>query len=95
MARPPTFALGARVRTHATKGAGHTRLPAYARGRVGTVVAQHGGWVLPDTNAHGLGECPEHLYTVEFAGEVLWGADADPHSAVCLDLFESYLMAAG
>ncbi len=53
---------------------GHTRLPAYARGRRGTVVTWHHGWVFPDTNAHGRGENPQHLYTVAFEGTELWGA---------------------
>ena len=47
--------------------------------------------MLPDTNAHGRGECPQHLYTVVFAGRELWGDDAEPGTSVRLDLFESYL----
>ena len=58
--------------------AGHTRLPRYARGRVGVVERVHGAHVLPDANAHGAGEQPQWLYTVRFAGRELWGADADP-----------------
>jgi len=88
---PPRFAVGARVRTTAAPTAGHTRLPAYARGRTGTVIALHDGWVFPDSNAHGHGECPQHLYTVEFSAAALWGAEAEPGVSVSLDLFESYL----
>ena len=33
---------------------------------------QHGGHVLPDSNAHFDGEAPEHLYTVSFAAGDLW-----------------------
>jgi nitrile hydratase len=54
-------------------------------------VLQQGSWVLPDTNAHGRGECPEHVYAVRFEGRELWGEDAEPGSCVHLDLFESYL----
>jgi len=85
------FAPGDRVRTAAFATAGHTRLPAYARGRCGTVLAAHGAWVFPDSNAHGAGEAPQHLYTVEFSGAALWGAAAEPGTSVTLDLFESYL----
>ena len=85
------FAVGARVRTASHGKPGHTRLPAYVRGRVGTVVALHGGWVFPDTNAHGAGEQPQHLYTVRFDGEELWGENGDSDLEVCIDLFESYL----
>jgi nitrile hydratase subunit beta len=89
----PRFAVGDRVRTSAHAVPGHTRLPAYARGRCGTVVALHGGWVYPDTNAHGLGEQPQSLYTVAFDADELWGAAAEPGTCVHLDLFEPYLEA--
>jgi nitrile hydratase len=47
--------------------------------------------VLPDTNAHGLGEHPQFVYAVRFAGRELWGEDAEPGTFVHLDCFESYL----
>lgn len=87
----PRFALGSAVRARNLHPPGHIRLPGYARGRRGTVVLQQGAWVLPDTNAHGRGECPEHVYAVRFEGRELWGEDAEPGSCVHLDLFESYL----
>ncbi|HEY5647302.1 MAG TPA: nitrile hydratase subunit beta [Pseudomonadales bacterium] len=87
----PAFSVGDLVRTAATPVSGHTRLPAYARGRLGTVVALQGGWVLPDSNAHGRGEHAQHLYCVRFEGAELWGDEAEPGQAVHLDLFESYL----
>jgi nitrile hydratase beta subunit len=87
------FVVGARVRTRVHGVAGHTRLPAYARGRIGVITARHGGWVYPDTNAHGRGENPQHLYTVAFDGRELWGDDAESHVVVHLDLFEPYLEA--
>jgi nitrile hydratase len=89
----PAHAVGQVVRTATHGKPGHTRLPGYARGRVGVVTALHGGWVFPDTHAHGQGEQPEHLYTVRFSGSELWGADCDDGVEVCLDLFESYLEA--
>jgi nitrile hydratase subunit beta len=93
VAQAPAFAVGGQVRTAATGKRGHTRLPAYARGRTGTVTAHHGGWIFPDTHAHGHGECPTHLYTVAFTGEALWGEEAEPGVVVSLDLFEPYLEA--
>jgi len=89
----PRFSVGELVKTSATPVSGHTRLPGYARGRTGTVVRLQGGWVYPDTNAHGRGERPEHLYCVRFQGEELWGTESEPGQSVCLDLFESYLTA--
>jgi nitrile hydratase beta subunit len=89
----PRFRVGDAVRCVSTPSDGHTRLPAYARGRPGTIQSWHDGWILPDSNAHGHGENPQHLYTVSFAGEDLWGKAAEPAVIVSLDLFEPYLEA--
>jgi len=86
----PAFDLSTRVKTLNHSVPGHTRLPAYARGKTGTVIKHHGGWVLPDTNAHGKGEHPQHLYTIAFQASDLWD-DGEQGVQVSLDLFESYL----
>lgn len=85
------FRVGDRVRTLSHGVRGHTRLPAYARDRRGSVVSTHAGWVYPDSNAHGRGEQPQHLYTVAFDGAELWGVEAEAGVVVHLDLFEPYL----
>ncbi|MCV2869650.1 nitrile hydratase subunit beta [Defluviimonas sp. WL0002] len=92
----PAFAVGDRVRArlparNSFVPGGHTRLPAYAAGHVGTVVLMHGAHVLPDTNAHGLGEHPQPLYTVAFDAAELWGEPERAGDEVTLDLWESYL----
>ena len=92
LAAPPQFSVGQAVCTQPHGCLGHTRLPAYARGRRGTVVAWHDGWVFPDRHAHAEGEDPQHLYTVAFAGNALWGAQCEPDVVVMLDLFEPYLL---
>ena len=85
------FSVGDMVTTRNLNPSGHTRLPSYARGACGCVVAEHGAWVLPDANAHGRGEQPETLYTIAFEGSELWGDTTEPCVSVRLDLFESYL----
>ncbi len=92
---PARFAVEQLVTTRKVPSAGHTRLPSYVRGKTGNVIKAHGVWVLPDTNAHGLGECPTHLYTVEFGARELWGDGAEDNGSVCIDLFEPYLEHAG
>ncbi len=92
--RAPRFRPGDRVRTLTHGVPGHTRLPQYARGKLGTIALYHEGWVYPDTNAHGKGEEPQALYTVSFDGRELWGPDAEPGLAVNIDLFEPYLRTA-
>lgn len=70
---------------------GHTRLPSYAAGARGRVLRLHGTHVLPDSNAHGLGEAPEPLYAVVFPASELWAAPEHPDDEVVLDLWQSYL----
>lgn len=88
---PARFSVGDRVRTRNTGSPTHTRLPRYARGRVGVVELLHGCHVFPDTNALAAGEHPQWLYTVCFEGIELWGAGADPALKVSIDAWESYL----
>ena len=47
--------------------------------------------MFPDSNAHGLGEAPQWLYTVRFTGAELWGEDADPTLTTSIDAWDSYL----
>jgi nitrile hydratase subunit beta len=93
VAEPPRFAVGQRVRTRGAPSAGHTKLPAYARGHTGVVELRQPGHLLPDTHAHFLGENPQHVYTVRFDSRELWGADAEPFT-LTIELYESYLEAA-
>jgi nitrile hydratase subunit beta len=90
-AHPARFEAGDRVRARNMHPPGHTRLPRYVRGRVGTVVLVHGAHVFPDAHAHGAGEDPQWLYTVRFDARELWGPDGDPDAAVSVDAFEPYL----
>jgi nitrile hydratase len=87
--RPRSLALGDLVRARNVTPAGHTRLPRYARGKEGEIVAVHGTHVFPDSNAHGLGEDPHWLYTVRFTSQALWGLAG--RDSVCIDLWEPYL----
>jgi nitrile hydratase len=89
--RAPLFTAGQAVRARNTHPRGHTRLPRYARGRAGEIARVHPAFVLPDANAHGLGEEPQHVYAVRFAARELFGPEADARAFVFLDLFESYL----
>ncbi|HET6868505.1 MAG TPA: nitrile hydratase subunit beta [Solirubrobacteraceae bacterium] len=89
--RPARFAAGDRVRARNIHPAGHTRLPRYVRGHVGTVTRLHGCHVFPDASAHGLGDDPQWLYVVLFDAAELWGADAQSGSMVSVDAFEPYL----
>ena len=47
----------------------------------GTIDRDHGVFVFPDTNAHFLGEKPQHVYSVRFAARELWGEQAPPRDS--------------
>ena len=88
---PARFAAGDPVITRNIHPMGHTRLPRYTRGKRGVIERVHGAHVFPDSNAHGLGEAPQWLYTVRFTGAELWGEDADPTLTTSIDAWDSYL----
>ena len=85
------FEPGDAVRAKNINPRGHTRLPRYARGRIGVVARDHGVFVFPDSSAAGQGEQPQHLYSVRFAARELWGEEARAGESVLIDLFEDYL----
>jgi nitrile hydratase subunit beta len=91
---PARFKAGDRVRTKNLHPRTHTRLPRYARDKLGTVEAVRGCHVFPDSAALGASENPQWLYTVVFTGRELWGEEADPSIQVSIEAFESYLLPA-
>src|SRR4029077_9255744 len=66
------FKAGQPVRARVINPTGHTRLPRYARGKLGAIHLDHGVFVFPDTNALFQGEKPQHVYSVRFEARALW-----------------------
>jgi nitrile hydratase len=87
----PRFQVGQHVRARNINPIGHTRLPRYARAKSGTIDRDHGVFLFPDTNAHYLGEKPQHVYSVRFSARELWGDQAKPQDAVYIDMWDDYL----
>jgi nitrile hydratase len=87
----PSFKVGQRVRTRNINPQTHTRLPRYARAKLGIVERDQAVFVFPDTNAQFLGEKPQHVYSVRFSARELWGQQAAPQDSVYLDLWDDYL----
>ncbi|HYB10789.1 MAG TPA: nitrile hydratase subunit beta [Alphaproteobacteria bacterium] len=87
----PRFKAGQRVRAKNLHPTGHTRLPRYARGKLGVIERDHGVHVFPDSNAHFRGENPQHLYSVRFTATELWGDEAKGSDSVALDLWDDHL----
>jgi nitrile hydratase len=84
------FAPGDRVRVKADHVAGHVRLPAYVRGKVGVVVAESPPYPFPDAQAHGVASADEPTYDVRFSSADLWPSSADA-AFVHVGVFQSYL----
>ena len=89
--RPARFDVGDRVRTRNIHPHTHTRLPRYARDKVGVIECVRGFHVFPDSVAIGQGENPQWLYTVLFEGRELWGDHADAKLKVSIEAWEPYL----
>ena len=86
------FREGDRVRARNLNPHGHTRLPRYVRGKRGVIRRDWGVYVFADSNAHGAGQNPQHVYSVEFTARELWGKDAPATRDVLrIDLWEDYL----
>jgi len=86
------FQVGDIVRVGRMAPKGHTRRARYIRGAVGEIARAHGVFIYPDTAGNGLGEAPEHVYTVRFSAEELWGEDAaEPNQSVYFDVWEPYI----
>lgn len=85
------FKPGDRVRTRNFHPQTHTRLPRYARDKLGVVELNHGCHAYPDSVATGRGDDPQWLYTVVFDGREIWGPESDPTLTVSIDAFEPYL----
>lgn len=87
----PIFTVGDEVQVIRTRQPGHTRMPGYVQGARGRIEAHYGTHIFPDATAHG-DKRGEHLYSVSFSGEHLWGANSEA-GTVYVDLWEPYLEA--
>ncbi len=85
------FHAGQSVRARNIHPTGHTRLPRYARGKQGTIASDHGVFAFNDSLVQGMGEKPQHLYSVRFAARELWGSAAAAADAVYVDLWDDHL----
>jgi nitrile hydratase len=92
--KPAAFAVGDAVRISTDAPFGHSRRARYIRGKVAEVVAHRGSFIYPDSAGNGLGDDPQHVYTVKFTSQELWGDKyADPNGSVLFDVWEPYITA--
>lgn len=86
----PRFKVGDEVTVRNLNPLGHTRAPRYARGKAGMVERDHGVHVFADKSAHGTRE-GQHLYSVRFTANTLWGTEAAARDRVFIDLWDDHL----
>jgi len=84
------FRPGDRVRVREDYVPGHVRMPAYIRGKTGTVVSESPAYPFPDAHAHAIAAEDEPTYDVRFRSEDLWPNSADS-ALVHVGVFQSYL----
>lgn len=89
----PKFAAGDRVHVSLDAPSGHTRVPQYARGRTGRVLAYRGAHGMPDDNVRNI-ETYEPLYTVAFALGDLFEEHRGSPDEVNVEIWERHLAAA-
>jgi len=86
------YAVGQRVRIADRTPSVHHRVPAYAKGRTGTierVCAEHG---QPERFIRGDGAPPIRLYRVRIAQRDLWPDYSGPdHDQLDVEIFEHWL----
>lgn len=87
----PGYSAGDVVKIRKTNPTGHTRVPRYVRGRVGTVARYHGVHDFEDEDRDDLPR-QQPVYSVRFEAAELWGDSADRRGAVYLDMWESHLV---
>ncbi len=87
---PQSFAIGETVRVKNEFVSGHVRVPAYIRGKTGTIVRVSTPTPFPDAAGHNMQAEMEPTYDVRFRARDLWPDTSDEalnHVAV----FQSYL----
>ncbi|MEM9220737.1 MAG: SH3-like domain-containing protein [Cyanobacteria bacterium P01_F01_bin.150] len=88
---PAQFQVGDRVKAKVVHPKTYTLLPRYVRGKVGEIIKDYGVYVFPDTMGQRLSQKPQHVYSVRFSAQELWGQDVSPKDFLYIDLFDDHL----
>lgn len=91
LASPPqSFEIGETVKVKNDFVPGHVRMPAYIRGKTGTVVGISPPYPFPDAAAHNMQAAMEPTYDVRFRARDLWPDSCDD-ALNHVGVFQSYL----
>lgn len=89
----PLFAVGDAVAVRNINPVGHTRLPRYVRGKRGIIARVYGAQGFQDEPTI-ADSSPQHVYSVMFEANELWGANAEPNQRLFIDMWECWMEAA-
>jgi len=87
----PRFVSGDFVSVRDVKPSGHTHLPLYLLGKRGTVEKDRGVFVFPEAGEHGDEASLQHVYTVRFDAQDIWGDGAPPSNNLNFSLWDYHL----
>lgn len=89
----PRFAVGTQVRIDDRTEDRHHRVPAYAKGQIGTIAKVCGEHEEPERIAYGETGYPSRLYRVRLQQTQLWPAYDGPASdTLDIEIFEHWLV---
>lgn len=87
----PGFSIGDEVLVRNEHPITHTRIPRYTRGHRGIIHALRGVHNVMDYFPQGEDPGQQHLYTVMFTGEELWGERGNRNDRVFVEAWEFHL----
>ena len=92
MSGAAVFCCGDRVCIDTRSEIRHHRVPAYAKGRVGTIAKVCGEYEEPERVAYGQQHSPRRLYRVRLQQVDLWPAyEGSPADTLDIEIFEHWL----
>jgi len=83
--------VGDRVKVKDLHVPGHSRLPAYVRGKIGVIVGKSPDYPFPDAAGHGLDDAKQCTFDVRFKSSDLWPQDSED-AEIHVGLFHGYLV---
>lgn len=92
-ASPPRFEVGDSIVVRNIHPVGHTRLPRYVRGKRGIIARIYGAQGFQDEPTI-ADNSPQHVYSVVFEADELWGENAEPNHRLYIDMWECWMEAA-
>jgi nitrile hydratase len=86
----PIYSVGESVRMRRDSVPTHTRLPHFLRGRVGRIEDYKGIFRFADAYASDRPE-NQHVYSVRFTGDEIWGSGCEENTSVQIEIYEPYI----